>query len=70
MTSTSCPLLHILNVVPGAALYDDVRRRALVVELDGVQLAIAGLDLIAMKRASGRLCDREDLAVLTAIPPT
>jgi len=62
--------LHILNEVPGAAPYDDVRRRALVVELDGVQLAIVGLDdLIAMKRASGRLSDREDLAVLTANPP-
>ena len=45
-----------------------LRARALVVELNGVPLAIAGLDdVIAMKRASGRPADLRDIAVLTAL---
>jgi len=60
--------LHILRDVPGAPAYPDLRARALVVELNGISLAIAGLDdLIAMKRASGRSGDIGDIAVLTAI---
>jgi len=60
--------LHILRDVPGAPAYDDLRARALVVELNGIPIAIAGLDdLIAMKRASGRQADIRDIAVLTAI---
>lgn len=61
--------LHVLNRVPGAAPYDDLRRRALLVEVGGVTLAIAGLDdLIAMKRTTGRPLDLDDIAVLTARP--
>ncbi len=60
--------LHILRDVPGAPPYEDLRARALVVELEGVSLAIAGLDdLIAMKRASARPADIHDIAALTAI---
>jgi predicted nucleotidyltransferase len=60
--------LHILRDVPGAPAYDDLRSRALVVELDGISIAIAGLDdLIAMKRATGRPSDVRDIAALTAI---
>ena len=60
--------LHILRDVPGAPAYPDLRARALVVELNGIPLAIAGLDdLIAMKRASSRPGDIRDIAVLTAI---
>ncbi len=60
--------LHILRDVPGAPAYGDLRARALVVELNGSPLAIAGLDdVIAMKRASGRPADMSDIAVLTAI---
>lgn len=60
--------LHILRDVPGAPAYDDLRARALVVELNGIPLAIAGLDdVIAMKRASGRPGDLSDIAVLTAL---
>jgi len=63
--------LHILNRVPGAAGYDEVRRRALVLDLAGIPIAVVGLDdLIAMKRASGRRSDRDDLAVLTRTPAT
>lgn len=60
--------LHILRDVPGAPAYEQLRARALVVELNGIPLAIAGLDdVIAMKRASGRPADIDDIAVLTAI---
>ena len=59
--------LHILRDVPGAPDYRELRDRALVVELDGISVAIAGLDdLIAMKRASGRATDVRDIAALLA----
>ena len=59
--------LHILRDVPGAPSYVDLRSRALVVQLSGMRIAIAGLDdLIAMKRASGRPSDIRDIAALTA----
>ncbi len=60
--------LHILRDVPGAPSYAELRAHALVIDLDGLALAIAGLDdLIAMKRASGRPADLRDIDVLTAI---
>ncbi len=59
--------LHILREVPGAPPYPDLRARALVIDFDGIALAIAGLDdLISMKRASGRPADIGDIAALTA----
>lgn len=60
--------LHILRDVPGAPVYADLRARALVIELEGISISIAGLDdLIAMKRASGRPADIGDIAALTRI---
>ncbi len=60
--------LQILRDVPGAPPYRDLRAHALVVDFDGITLAIAGLDdLIAMKRASGRPADERDIAALTAL---
>lgn len=60
--------LHILRDVPGAPPYDELRSRALVIDFDGIVLAIAGLDdLIAMKRATGRPADLRDVAALTAV---
>jgi len=60
--------LRIFRDVPGAPPYADLRARALVVELEGISIAIAGLDdLIAMKRASGRPSDIRDIAALTRI---
>ena len=60
--------LHVLRDVPGAPAYADLRARAIVVELNGIPLAIAGLDdVIAMKRASGRPADLRDIAALTAL---
>ena len=53
---------------PGAAPYDVLRARALVIEVAGVTVAIASRDdLIAMKRASGRPIDRGDIMALTAL---
>jgi hypothetical protein len=51
---------------PGAAPYADLRRRALMLELDVGPVAVAGRDdLIAMKRASARPIDRSDIIALT-----
>ena len=51
----------------GAAPYEQLRRRALIIEVAGVTVAVAGRDdLIAMKRASGRPIDRGDVIALTA----
>jgi hypothetical protein len=51
---------------PGGAPYADLAARALVVEVVGVAVSIAGRDdLIAMKRASGRPIDRGDVIALT-----
>lgn len=55
---------------PGPPPYDQLRARAVVVDLDGLEIAIVGLDdLISLKRAAGRPSDLADLAVLTAVPP-
>jgi len=57
---------------PGSSPYVALRERALVVEVAGVTVAIAGRDdMIAMKRASGRPIDRSDVIALTAVerPP-
>ncbi len=60
--------IHLLNEPKGADTYDRMRARALVLDLDGVEVPIVGLDdLIRMKRASGRAEDREDIAVLLAV---
>ena len=59
--------LDYFNDVPGAAAYAELRERALVVELDGLRIPVAGLDdLIRMKQASGRPQDLSDIAALTA----
>ena len=53
---------------PGAAPYEDLRARALTIEVAGLSVAVAGKDdLIAMKRASGRPLDRGDVIALTAL---
>jgi hypothetical protein len=57
--------IDVLHDAPGAPPYDDLRRRALVVKLGELTLAVAGRDdLISMKRACARPADLEDLAVL------
>jgi hypothetical protein len=60
--------VHILNDAKGAAPWSEMRSRALVVDLDGIEVAVIGLDdLIRMKRASGRPSDLQDIAFLTAL---
>lgn len=54
----------------GAAAYEEIRQRALEIEVAATRLRVAGLDdLIAMKRASGRPIDRGDIIALTEPPP-
>ena len=58
--------IHILKEPQGARAFDQLYEAALVVELDGIEVAIASLDdLIRMKRAAGRPSDLEDIAALT-----
>lgn len=53
---------------PGASRYGELRARALVIDVAGVTVPIAGRDdLIAMKRAAGRPIDRGDVIALTAL---
>ncbi len=63
--STRHGQLHILNEPKGARPFDRLRDSALVVEIDGIEIPIVGLDdLIRMKRASGRPADLDDIAAL------
>ncbi|HWM63881.1 MAG TPA: hypothetical protein VNP96_07830 [Solirubrobacterales bacterium] len=60
--------VHILKEPKGAREFDQMRKAASVVELDGIEVAIASLDdLIRMKRAAGRPSDLDDIAVLTEV---
>jgi hypothetical protein len=60
--------IDVLHDAPGAPSYDDLRERALEIQLGDLSLAVAGRDdLISMKRASGRPVDLEDLAALTEL---
>jgi predicted nucleotidyltransferase len=59
--------LDYFNDVPGAAAFEELRERALIVDLEGLRIPIVGLDdLIRMKQASGRPQDLTDIAALTA----
>jgi len=65
--ATAAGDLDVLNGAPGAPPYEDLRKRAVEVEVRGTPVRIASLDdLIAMKRASGRDKDLRDIAELTA----
>jgi glycerate kinase len=60
--------IHILKDPKGARPFLEMRERALVVDLDGNDVAIVSLDdLIRMKRAAGRPADLEDIATLTEV---
>ena len=57
--------LDLLVDPPGSPGYAALRRRADVIELDGVSVRVASLeDLVAMKRAAGRLQDQIDVESL------
>ena len=58
--------IDILHDAPGAAPFEGLRDRALVIALGDVRVAVAGRDdLIRMKLARGRPVDRADVAALT-----
>lgn len=58
--------IDVLDDAPGAAPYDQLRERALVIALGDIRIAVAGRDdLIRMKLARGRPLDRADVAALT-----
>jgi hypothetical protein len=58
--------VDVLHDAPGAPPYDELRARALEIDLGDIRVAVAGRDdLINMKRASARPVDMEDLAALT-----
>jgi hypothetical protein len=58
--------IDVLHDAPGAPPYDELRERALEIDLGEIRLAVAGRDdLIRMKRASARRVDLEDVAALT-----
>lgn len=60
--------VHVLKEPKGARPFDEMRERALVVDLDGTDVAIVSLDdLIRMKRAAGRPGDLDDIATLTGV---
>lgn len=60
--------LHMIREPKGARSFDEMKAAALVVEIGGTAVAIVSLDdLIAMKTASGRPVDLDDVAVLTEI---
>ena len=60
--------LHILNEIPGATAFTEMRARALTTDLDGIAVHIVGVDdLIRMKQTTGRPCDLEDIEALTAV---
>jgi hypothetical protein len=60
--------IHILKEPKGARAFEEMRKAALVVDLDGNEVAIVALDdLIRMKRAAGRPADLDDIAALTEV---
>lgn len=60
--------IHILKEPKGGREFDEMRERALVVEIGGAEVAIVSLDdLIRMKRAAGRPRDLDDITALTEV---
>lgn len=59
-------LIDIEHLAGAPASFDELRGRALVVALNGFEIAVAGLDdLVRMKRAAGRPQDLTDIGALT-----
>jgi len=60
--------LDLLRAPIGAPPYEQLRRRATRIEVDGIAVLVASLDdLAAMKRAAGRPKDHLDLEEIEAI---
>jgi hypothetical protein len=59
-------LINIEHLSGAPGTFDELRARALVVNLDGAEIPVAGLDdLVRMKRAAGRPQDLMDIGALT-----
>ncbi len=64
--STELGDIDLLHDAPGAAAFEDLRSRSLLIALGPHEIHVAGRDdLIRMKRAAGRPIDLEDIAALT-----
>jgi hypothetical protein len=62
-------VVHVEHVAGPPRSYDALRAAALVVDLDGTPVPLAGLsDLVRMKRAAGRDQDLADIEALTREP--
>jgi hypothetical protein len=62
-------LLNIEHVAGAPRGYDALRDDALTIDVNGGQVAVAGLsDLVRMKRAAGRDQDLADIEALTRRP--
>jgi predicted nucleotidyltransferase len=62
-------IVNVEHVAGAPRSYDSLREAALVVDLHGTKVAMAGLsDLIRMKRAAGRDQDLMDIEALTREP--
>jgi predicted nucleotidyltransferase len=62
-------VVNIEHLAGAPASYDALRDAALMVELPGAEVAVAGLsDLVRMKRAAGRTHDLADIEALTRRP--
>lgn len=58
--------VDFFNEVPGGLPYEELRERALTVEVEGLPIRVAALDdLLRMKRFAGRPRDLEDITILT-----
>lgn len=65
---TELGVLHLLGNFEGVPAYSILRRNALSVEVAGEQVTFCSRDdLVAMKKAAGRLIDRADLERLAAV---
>ena len=62
-------VVHVEHVAGAPRSFDALRDAALVINLDGVEIPLAGLsDLVRMKRAAGREQDLADIEALTREP--
>jgi predicted nucleotidyltransferase len=68
MLDTDAGWLDLLVEPTGGPTYDELRAHATEVELDGFKVRVADVeDMIAMKKAAGRLQDLADIEELEAI---
>jgi hypothetical protein len=59
-------LINFAHLAGAPSSYDELWKRALVVDLDDLKIRVAGLDdLVRMKRAAGRPQDLTDIGALT-----